>query len=49
MTINELIKRATKDLLVKKDATSKYRLSKISAPDDNVGQLLICDVIHSSF
>ena len=34
MTINELIKRATKDLLVKKDATSKYRLSKISAPDD---------------
>jgi uncharacterized membrane-anchored protein len=30
----ELIKRATKDLLVNKNATSKYRFSKISAPDD---------------
>jgi hypothetical protein len=34
MTINELIKRATKDLLVNKNATSKYKFSKISAPDD---------------
>ena len=34
VTINELIKHATKDLKVKKTATSKYRLSKISAPDD---------------
>lgn len=34
MTINELIKRATKGLEVKKTATSKYRRSKISAPDD---------------
>ena len=34
MTINELVKRVTKDLVVKKDATSKHRFSKISAPDD---------------
>jgi len=33
MTINELVKRATKGLEVKKTATSKYRFSKISAPD----------------
>ena len=34
MTINELVKRATKDLVVNQNATSKYRFSKISAPDD---------------
>jgi hypothetical protein len=30
MTINELIKRATKDLLVKKDATSKTTVFSLS-------------------